>query len=211
MTHALELQGVACARSGHTLFSRLNHAVPMGHLLRVKGANGAGKTSLLRMICGLLTASEGQILWRGRNVIDLREDLGGDLVYVGHAAAVKEDLSPIENLMAACTLGGYEVSESEARRALDEAGLKSHWRTPTRRLSQGQRRRSVFARLALPPTSSRWATLWVLDEPFNALDADATDWLCVLIRRQLLRGGVVVLTSHQDVALEGAAQQALEL
>lgn len=197
----LELHGVACVRGGRTLFEQLDCRVAAGRLLRVRGVNGAGKTSLLRMVCGLLPAAEGQVLWRGEAIRDLAEQFGRELVYLGHAAALKDDLSALENLQAACLIGGVVVSREQAQQALTAAGLPGRWRAPARQLSQGQRRRVALARLVL----SAAAPLWVLDEPFNALDTAASDWLSGLLQRHLAQGGVVVLTSHQDVALDALA------
>ncbi|MBC7436168.1 MAG: cytochrome c biogenesis heme-transporting ATPase CcmA [Bdellovibrionales bacterium] len=201
---------LTCVRGGRTLFSGLSRPVRAGELLRVKGANGAGKTSLLRMLCGLMEPAQGQVLWRGRKISAQRDSFGRDLVYLGHAAALKDELSPLENLQTACMLAGHAVSTGDARRALDDAGLKGYHGVPARKLSQGQRRRSALARLALTPAANA-TPLWILDEPFNALDAAATDWLTGQVRLQLQRGGVVVLTSHQDLALDGEPQQVLAL
>jgi heme exporter protein A len=207
MNAGLALDRVACVRGGRTLFSGLNLQLGAGQLLRVAGANGAGKTSLLRLMCGLLTPTEGEVRWHGQPLAAQRETWGHDLVYLGHAAALKDDLSPLDNLQTACTLGGYHATRAEAKQALADAGLRGFERTPVRHLSQGQRRRSGLARLAL----ARHAPLWVLDEPFNALDAAATTWLEALVRTQLRRGGAVVLTSHQGVALDDVAHQELAL
>ncbi len=197
----LELKDVTCVRGARTLFTGVTCQLRPGELLRVQGANGAGKTSLLRMLCGLLDPTQGQVLWRGHNIAALREEFGAELIYLGHAAALKDDLTPLENLQVACTLAGQPMALPDARRALEQAGLRGYQNTQVRRLSQGQRRRSALARLALAQTQARWAPLWVLDEPFNALDAGACTWLGGLINAQLHRAGTVVLTSHQDVPL----------
>ena len=203
----LELRGVACVRGGRTLFDQLDCQLPAGHLLRVRGVNGSGKTSLLRLVCGLLPAAQGHILWRGDRIADLAEQFGRQLVYVGHAAALKDDLSALENLQIACLLGGIRTTQAQAREALVAAGLSGRFRAPARHLSQGQRRRVALARLVLSPA----VPLWVLDEPFNALDSAATEWLCALLGAHLEHGGVVVLTSHQDVALDALAQRIVPL
>jgi heme exporter protein A len=203
----LELIDLDCVRGGRTLFTGLTRSVRDGELLRVSGTNGAGKTSLLRMVCGLLAPARGQVRWRGRSVAGLREEFSRELVYLGHGAALKDELSPQENLQGACVLAGHRVSQEQARRALAEAGLRDHEHTPVRKLSQGQRRRAALARLALSPQ----ATLWVLDEPFNALDAVATSWLEGMLRMQLRRGGLVVLTSHQGVSLDDVPHQVVAL
>lgn len=198
-------------RGHRTLFRGVNAQVRPGELLRVQGANGAGKTSLLRMLCGLLAPAEGQVQWHGQNVSALREEFGHDLIYLGHAAALKDDLSALENLLVASALAGQRILPAEARQALDEAGLRGHHHALARRLSQGQRRRCALARLALASPERTGAMLWILDEPFNALDSAATAWLAGLITAQLQRGGTVVLTSHQGVPLDAAPQQVLAL
>ena len=167
--------------------------------MRVQGANGAGKTSLLRMICGLLAPAAGEVRWREQPITALAEEFNRELVYIGHAAALKDDLSPLENLQLAATLGGSSVPRADAAAALAAAGLKGRERSPSRALSQGQRKRVALARLALRSDPG----LWVLDEPFNALDTAATLWLLGLITSRLDEGGCVVLTSHQPVALDG--------
>lgn len=211
--HMLELKNVSCARGARTLFSGVICQLQPGQLLRVQGDNGAGKTTLLRMICGLMEPTEGKVLWRGQPTITLREELGHELVYLGHAAALKDELSPLENLQVTCLLAGHPTTEPQATRALAAAGLRSHERTVVRKLSQGQRKRSALARLALasPNASFCRVPLWVLDEPFNSLDSTATAWLVGLIKTQLHQGGLVVLTSHQTVALDDTPHQVLAL
>ncbi|MEP6972355.1 MAG: cytochrome c biogenesis heme-transporting ATPase CcmA [Betaproteobacteria bacterium] len=203
----LELRDVTCVRGGRALFSRLQCRLSAGQLLRVRGVNGAGKTSLLRLVCGLLPPAEGQVLWRGERIGDLGGQFGRELVYLGHAAALKDDLTGPENLQTACLLGGLVVTPAQARAALAQAGLPGRWRVPARQLSQGQSRRVALARLLL----CRDVPLWVLDEPFNALDSDATDWLCGVVSAHLDAGGLVVLTSHQDVALDAPAERLVPL
>ncbi len=193
---SLELRDLACVRGRRRLFRGLNATLAPGQLLRVTGANGTGKTSLLRMLCGLLAPSQGQVMWQGRALPQVREAFHQQLVYLGHAAALKDELTPLENLHIAARLGGDAPGEAAARQALADAGLGGREQVPTRTLSQGQRRRAALARLPLGS-----ARLWVLDEPFTALDSAATAWLLGLIEGQLQRGGLVVLTSHQPVGL----------
>jgi heme exporter protein A len=145
------------------------------------------------------------VLWRGRSVQREREDFHGQLVYLGHAAALKDDLSALENLQAASRLAGVAPDDAAAHQALAAAGLKGREHVAARILSQGQRRRAALARLPLSA-----APLWVLDEPFNALDVAATAWLIGLLEAHLQRGGLAVLTSHQPVAL-GAHVAQVEL
>jgi len=207
MSQGLELDNLACTRGSRQLFCGLSLAVKPGDLLRVRGVNGAGKTSLLRMLCGLLLPTSGQVLWCGKPLGVQRDRLGQDLMYLGHAAALKDELSPLENLFDACALGGHIPTLPAALAGLEGAGLRSHARTPARRLSQGQRRRSALARLTL----SQHAPLWILDEPFNALDIAANAWLTGLIEGHLKNAGMVVLTSHQDMPIAATNQLDLTL
>ncbi|HMN22084.1 MAG TPA: cytochrome c biogenesis heme-transporting ATPase CcmA [Ottowia sp.] len=200
---SLQLENLQCTRSGRLLFSGLNATVVPGQLLRVQGANGAGKTSLLRMVCGLLAPQHGRVLWRGLDIARLREEFGRALLYLGHTAALKAELSVLENLQVALALAGWQAAPQAARAALREAGLAGREHAPVRTLSQGQRRRAALARLVLAGATP----LWVLDEPFNALDHAAGAWLASRIARHVGAGGIVVLTSHQDVALPAALPQ----
>ena len=132
-----------------------------------------------------------------------RDEFHRDLIYIGHAAALKDDLSALENLLSACLLGGQRPATPILMQALAAAGLRQREHLSARSLSQGQRRRVALARLLLEPAPP----LWVLDEPFNALDAVASDWLLGVLTGQLRRGGIVVLTSHQPVAIDPSLSQ----
>ncbi len=199
----LELRELTCVRGRRRLFDRLGLTLEGGQLLRVLGPNGAGKTSLLRMLCGLLLPAGGHVLWRGQSVATLREEFGRELIYLGHAAALKDDLSALENLQTAAVLGGFAVTVPEAAAALAQAGLRGRERALARTLSQGQRKRVALARLVLGSA----AALWVLDEPFNALDTAASTWLIGVVTAHLDGGGIVVLTSHQSVEFDPRVRQ----
>ncbi len=203
MTDALELHDLECTRGHRSLFRAVSARVGDGQLLRVLGENGAGKTSVLRMICGLASPSRGEVRWRGQPIARQRDEFNAGLVYLGHAPALKDDLSALENLQAACGLAGLPCTLDAAMPALAQAGLERRERLPARALSQGQRKRAALARLVL----ASGAPLWVLDEPFNALDDAACVALQVLIAAQLARGGVVVLTNHQAGAWDAAQPQ----
>ncbi len=204
---ALELQAVGCARGGRSLFDGVSLRLEAGQWLKVTGDNGAGKTSLLRMLAGLLPPASGQVLWRGQPLDKQRERLGLERLFLSHAPAVKDDLSALENLLAACALAGEPVETNDALQALEQAGLRAQAHQPVRRLSQGQRRRCALARLPL----ARRRPLWILDEPFSSLDEPACDWLGEQVRTHIYHGGMAVLTSHQTVALDRQAHQALQL
>jgi heme exporter protein A len=200
---ALELRRLGCSRGSRRLFSAIDLTLVGGELLRVLGANGAGKTSLLRILCGLTAPNEGEVIWQGRSLSAQRDDFHRDLIYLGHAAALKDDLTALENLIAASVMSGHRLERALALQALADAGLRTREHLPARSLSQGQRRRVNLARLV----HGRSARLWVLDEPFNALDTAASEWLAALVAAHLTQGGVVVLTSHQPVALDASVRQ----
>lgn len=194
MIEARELQ---VTRGDTTLFSGVGFALAPGTLLRVTGANGSGKTSLLRALCGLLVPAAGEVRWRGENIRRLREEYWQCLAYVGHADGLKGDLTVEENFAFTCALSGLRVTAREARAALGRFGLASRARLPARALSQGQRRRTALARLAV----SESRPLWILDEPFAALDAAAVEDTRSLAGEHLARGGMIVLTTHQEARI----------
>jgi heme exporter protein A len=191
----LKAAGLDCERGGKTLFRSLSFALRGGELLRIAGANGSGKTSLLRILCGLLSPTAGEVRWKGTRIQFLKEEYARQLVYLGHAPAVKDDLTAAENLSIACTLAGLPVSEKQVHDSLERFGLAGD--KVVRRLSQGQRRRAALARLVL----SESPALWLLDEPFAALDAAASALVEELMRRHVGGGGAVVYTSHQPCSL----------
>lgn len=210
MTHTerrLQGEDLACVRGQRRLFQHLSFAVPAGELLWVQGRNGSGKTSLLRLLCGLTLPESGRILWRGVEVRKSREPFHADLLYAGHDPAVKDDLTALENLRFALAQGGTRALAAQMRDALDEFGLRGRMDIPSRALSQGQRRRVALARLAL----SGAKPLWILDEPFTALDPDATRLVLKHLERHLQRGGSIVLTTHQAVEFAAMRVQALKL
>ncbi len=192
----LEAVGLGAIRGDRRLFSGLNFSLADGELLYVHGPNGSGKTTLLRMLCGLVVPAAGEVRWRGERIESLGEEYRRELLYLGHAAALKDDLTGLENLRVAATLTGDEVGEEDALAALERLGVEGCGDLPVRVLSQGQKRRVALARLQL----SR-AGLWILDEPFTALDKGAIAALEALLQQHLASGGIVVLTTHQEVAL----------
>jgi heme exporter protein A len=202
----LEASNLDCRRGGRTLFRGLSFSLHGGELLRIAGANGSGKTSLLKILCGLLAPEAGEVRWQGTPIRQLREDYSRHLVYLGHAPAVKDDLTAAENLTVACTLAGRTASPQQAREALERYGLAADG-AALRRLSQGQRRRAALARLLL----SADAPLWLLDEPFAALDAAAARFTEALIASHVAQGGAAIYTTHQEANIGAAALRVVEL
>ena len=203
----LRAHGLACERGGRELFRAVDIDVSAGQALWVQGRNGSGKTSLLRLLCGLALPSAGRVEWLGRDVRGLREDFYRDLLYIGHAGGIKDELTAAENLLLVARIAGRAVEEQQARQALAQVGLAAVARLPAARLSQGQRKRVALARLHLAPIPP----LLVLDEPFNALDQAAADALHAALNQHLAQGGVVVYTTHQPLALQAARLHLLEL
>jgi heme exporter protein A len=189
---------LSCTRGDKRLFSDVSFSLAPGQWLHLEGDNGVGKTSLLRLVCGLSAPEHGQILWQNLSVAQNPEEFRANLSYLGHQLALKEDLTPLENLQADAAVAGRPVLASEALAALAQLGLRGREHLPVRVLSQGQKRRTALSRLVLSQ-----AKLWVLDEPFVALDGAAQIALSKVINQHLNQQGMVLLTSHQAVSLEG--------
>ena len=202
----LDVTDLACRRGDRQLFRSLSFQVPAQTLLHVRGRNGRGKTTLLRALCGLLRPDAGRIRWKGKSIRELAEDYNRDLLYFGHLNGIKADLTGLENLRIARTLDQDPVGDDAILDALARIGLEGFEDLPTRMLSQGQKKRVALTRLILSK-----APLWILDEPFTALDVDAVDLLQQLIAEQVADGGSVVLTTHQEVPLTQGAIQRLTL
>lgn len=202
----LEADNLECVRGERRLFAGLGFRLGAGELLYLQGRNGAGKTSLLRMLIGLLPPAAGEIRWRGEAIGRAGEAFRADLCYLGHLNAIKEELTPLENLLAAARLAGEALSEDDALDALEQVGLAGREDLACKYLSQGQKRRVALARLV-----KERRPLWVLDEPFVALDVAAVDWLAGLISAHLQRGGLAVMTTHQLVDIPAGTIRELRL
>lgn len=203
----LDVQELACVRGDRILFEGLTFQAQVGEVLWVEGANGSGKTSLLRILCGLGSAESGVVRWLGTPLPAARETLTRDMAYVGHANALKDDLTVRENLGFLARLAELDGSDAAVARAVDAVGLGSRGDLPVRALSQGQRRRAALARLWM----SRSRKLWILDEPFSALDAATVAVLARLLGEHVSGGGIAVLTTHQEVELPTGRVRRLRL
>ena len=206
---SLRLVEVACRRGERLLFSGLDETLAPGELLWLRGGNGRGKTSLLRLVAGLAPPEHGQILWDGQPT-RRNEAFDRALVYIAHANALKDDLTAAESLAFLARVHGRDAGAPALRAALVRLGLAGRERTPVRSLSQGLRRRVALARLALETAPG----LWVLDEPFDALDVAGTATLHALLAAHRARGGSVLLTSHHlhlDAEAASAGFRVLDL
>jgi len=194
--HVLEAWGLTCVRGEKQLFAGLNLRLSSGGCLHVRGENGVGKTSLLRLLTGLAKPDAGQVMWGNQNIS--KDPLGNhrDLLFLGHRDGLKEDLTALENLQMYAALDAVSLTQEKALAALWRFGLRGREHLPVNCLSAGQKRRVLMARML-----TRQAALWILDEPFNALDVKAVHELKNLIAEQLLHGGLVVMTSHQEVSI----------
>lgn len=203
----LDAHQLACTRGDRTLFSGIDLRLQAGEALWLSGANGSGKSSLLRILCGLSAPGAGVVLWHGQDIRRTRDTFHRDLFYCGHAPGLKDDLPAWRNIDVARRLAGQPCSVDEAARALALFGLEHAVHLPCAILSQGQRKRVALARLALTPRPR----LLLLDEPFSALDKDSVAALQALLQAHLRDGGMVVYTTHQDLALDAATLHRLDL
>ena len=192
------VSNLSCSRGEKRLFSGVSFSLQDGEYLHLEGDNGVGKTSLLRLACGLSPLEQGEICWQGKPVAENRDEFRSNLAYLGHQLALKEDLTALENLQSHAAVAGQQLSLSQAKAALAQLGLRGRENLPVRVLSQGQKRRTALARLVVST-----AKLWILDEPFVALDPAAQHALAEVVNAHLARQGMVLLTSHQAVSLAG--------
>lgn len=192
----LEVRGLGCLRGEITLFENLGFTLEAGEVLQVEGANGAGKTSLLRIAAGLTPPDEGEVLWRGERIAGRRSEFNRQLAYLGHHLGLKYELSAEENLRAAAAIQGAGADPGRFAEVLAAVHLTEKAELPVRVLSAGQKQRVALARMLL-----LGAMLWILDEPFTALDKSGVALVSGLLRAHLDRGGVALITSHQAVPL----------
>ncbi|WP_090321401.1 cytochrome c biogenesis heme-transporting ATPase CcmA [Nitrosomonas oligotropha] len=202
------LQGInlACVRGDRELFRDVNFSLEAGGLMQVRGPNGSGKTSLLRMLCGLSNPAAGEIRWNGASIRALDGEYYGAMTYIGHLSGTKDDLTVIENLRISSALAGFDIGIDQAKEALGYIGLQGREGLPVKVLSQGQRRRVALARLLVCKTS-----LWILDEPLVALDVAAVKLIQELLEQHLREGGMVVMTTHQEIDITAISTTQLHL
>jgi heme exporter protein A len=202
----LAARQLRCTRGARLVFADLSFSARSGDVVQVRGSNGSGKSSLLRLLCGLLEPARGEVRWRQRPVSARDAGFADEVAYLGHACGMAGDLTVLENLRFALHLAGRARTEAACRESLAQLGLAGREDERVRCLSQGQRRRLALARVLL---SGR--PLWLLDEPCDALDDGATHAFEARLAAHAAGGGVAVVTTHRDVAGQGRELRRIDM
>ncbi len=192
----LAAEQLSCERGNRQLFEHLNFQLLPGQVLQVEGANGSGKTSLLRMLCGLALPASGQLLWQGEPLQENRAEYLTEVAYVGHNQGIKGDLTALENLQMLAALGSRR-NGMDPREALQRLGMEGYGHTYCQRMSAGQRRRVALAGLLITR-----AKLWLLDEPFTAIDRQGIRSVTRLLIEHVAAGGILAMTTHHEVSFQ---------
>jgi len=192
-----EAQSLECVRDDRLLFSDLNFTVAEAEVLQIEGPNGSGKTSLLRIICGLRLPEAGQVTWYGESIRSNREDYYANMVYIGHLPCIKGDLTVLENVRSLLDTRSLTLTNDEIEVALAKVGLATYEDVQGKALSSGQRRRILLAFIELSQ-----AKLWILDEPLTALDVQGVDLMESMILEHRSAGGSVIFTTHHGMKLD---------
>lgn len=192
-----EAQSLECVRDDRLLFSDLSFSLAEAEVLQIEGANGCGKTSLLRIVCGLRLPEDGEVLWRGEAIRSNREDYYANMVYIGHLPCVKGELTVLENVRALLDTRSLTVTDVVIEAALAKVGLASYEDVAGKALSSGQRRRILLAFVELAQ-----AKLWILDEPLTALDVQGVALMESMILEHREAGGSVIFTTHHGMQLD---------
>jgi heme exporter protein A len=203
----LQIEALEGQRGERTLFRDLQLTLEPGQVVWLRGRNGRGKTTLLRILAGLASANAGHVRVLGQTPREAGPSWRNNMVYIGHANALKDDLSASEALVFLAGLRGQKPASAHIKQALERLGVLHRSRAPVRTLSQGQRRRVALARLALPDAPK----LWLLDEPFDALDDVGIGTLNELLAAHSAAGGAALLTSHQSLSLQTPQPLVFEL
>lgn len=202
----LKAVNISCQRQQQTLFSDLNLELTAGDLIFIEGANGAGKSSLLQLLAGLITPTAGDVLWQDQPIHQQREVYANHLHYLGHTNGIKLGLTVLENLCLASELSRSTLIADKLKNALMQLQLDQHQTNLAKQLSAGQKRRLALARLILIPKS-----LWILDEPLTSLDSATQTLVLQLLKNHLNQGGMCIMSSHQAIQLDGIQMKRLKL
>ena len=202
----LEVINLTCVRGTRRLFKDLTFSAESGELVELRGPNGSGKTSLLRILCGLAMPAVGEVRWNGTSIRSLGEEYSGSVAYLAHQNAVKDELTAIENLRISSAVCGNVLNKKEAQETLKRVGLREQQNLPARVLSAGQRRRLAMTRLL---TST--ARLWILDEVLTSLDDTAVNLSREFISDHLRKDGIAIIATHQDLNLTAPRSKRLQL
>lgn len=186
----LEARALLCERDERTLFRDLSFQVNAGEWVQITGGNGAGKTTLLRLLTGLARPDAGEVCWQGDPVARVRDSYHQNLLWIGHQPGIKTRLTALENLR----FFHQDGDSATCLAALAQAGLAGYEDIPVNQLSAGQQRRVALARLWLTR-----AALWILDEPFTAIDVNGVERLTQRMAEHTGQGGMVILTTHQPL------------
>ena len=202
----LELVKLGCARDDRSLFRNLSVKLSPGELLQIEGANGSGKTTLLRVLAGLSGDYQGNIFWKGKKLSSVYADFRLSTFYFGHKSAVKAELTPVENIVWRASLRNEQYSQQQVFAALQQVSLNGYEDTPCGQLSAGQHRRVALADLFASQSS-----LWILDEPFTAIDFHGVAWLETQLASHVASGGMIIITSHQSLSELSGSHRTLRL
>ncbi|MDK1285670.1 cytochrome c biogenesis heme-transporting ATPase CcmA [Pseudoalteromonas umbrosa] len=202
----LEIKALTCIKQDRCLFESLNFSLLSGQIMQIEGPNGAGKTSLLRIIAGFSQPDEGSVLFNKKNINEDYDGFAQSLLFIGHKTGVNQQLTAYENVMHWLTVHGYKSAQTEIYDLLGKLGLVGLEDVPVRTLSAGQQRRVALVRLWLND-----AKLWILDEPFTALDKKGVAMLQAQFQLHLDNGGAILLTTHQDLTNSFSSLQTLVL
>lgn len=202
---ALRGDNLECVRNDMVLFSQLSVSVSNGEVLQIKGPNGCGKTSLLRILCGLAVPNEGTVYWNDRDIREYNGAYVENVSYVGHHNGLKKELTPSENLQVSNALSSA-CNGNPPEQALKQFGLYGYEDTPVGKLSSGQQRRVALSRLLLTH-----AHLWILDEPFTSVDDAGRKFIADVLKMHMDNDGMLILVSHEPVVIPGMTIRELVL